>query len=45
MQPVSQPERVKKFLLLKEPFKLEAEELTATLKVRRRPRGQNLRDL
>ena len=36
MQPVSQPERVKKFLLLKEPFKLEAEELTATLKVRRR---------
>ncbi len=36
MQPVSQPERVKKFLLLKEPFKLEDEELTATLKVRRR---------
>jgi len=36
MQAVSQPERVKKFLLLATPFKLESDELTATLKVRRR---------
>src|ERR1043165_7004925 len=36
MQAVSQPERVKKFLLLSSPFKLESDELTATLKVRRR---------
>lgn len=36
MQAVSQPERVKKFLLLARPFEVGAEELTATLKVRRR---------
>ena len=36
MQSVSQPERVKRFLVLAGPFKLEADELTATLKVRRR---------
>lgn len=36
MQAVSGPERVKRFLLLAEPFQLEADELTATLKVRRR---------
>jgi len=35
-QSVSQPERVKKFLLLSAPFKMEDDELTATLKVRRR---------
>ena len=35
MQQVSNPERVKQFLLLGRPLKLEAEELTATLKVRR----------
>jgi long-chain acyl-CoA synthetase len=36
MQVVSQPERVKKFLLLARPFQLADDELTATLKVRRR---------
>jgi long-chain acyl-CoA synthetase len=36
MQPLSQPERVKKFLLLARAFQAEAGELTATLKVRRR---------
>ena len=36
MEEVSNPERVKKFLLLDRPFKLEDDELTATLKVRRR---------
>ncbi len=36
MQSVSQPERVKRFLILASPFKFEADELTATLKVRRR---------
>lgn len=36
MQAVSNPERVKAFLLLARPFQLEADELTATMKVRRR---------
>ncbi len=36
MQAVSQPERVRAFLLLARPFRVDAEELTATLKVRRR---------
>lgn len=36
MQQVSQPERVKRFLLLARPFQVEDDELTATLKVRRR---------
>jgi long-chain acyl-CoA synthetase len=36
MQQVSQPERVKRFLTLARPFQVEDEELTATLKVRRR---------
>ncbi len=36
MQSVSQPERVREFLILARPFQVEAEELTATLKVRRR---------
>lgn len=36
MQQVSQPERVKKFLILARPFAVADEELTATLKVRRR---------
>jgi long-chain acyl-CoA synthetase len=36
MQAVSQPERVKKFLLLARAFQLADDELTATLKVRRR---------
>lgn len=35
MQSVSQPERVKAFLLLSRPFQVEAEELTTTLKIRR----------
>ncbi len=35
MQKVSNPERVKKFLVLDRPFQLDADELTATLKVRR----------
>ena len=30
------PERVKDFLLLARPFQVEADELTATMKVRRR---------
>ncbi len=36
MQQVSQPERVKKFIVLARPFAVADEELTATLKVRRR---------
>lgn len=36
MQQVSQPERVKRFLTLSRPFQVEDDELTATLKVRRR---------
>ena len=36
MQVVSQPERVKKCLVLEKPFGLADDELTATLKVRRR---------
>jgi long-chain acyl-CoA synthetase len=36
MQAVSQPERVRKFLLLARPFQMADDELTATLKVRRR---------
>lgn len=36
MQQVSQPERVKKFIILARPFAVADEELTATLKVRRR---------
>jgi long-subunit acyl-CoA synthetase (AMP-forming) len=36
MEPVSQPERVKKCLLLARPFQVADEELTATLKIRRR---------
>lgn len=36
MQTVSQPERVKKVLILSRPFQLANDELTATLKVRRR---------
>jgi long-chain acyl-CoA synthetase len=35
MQEVSNPERVKRFLVLDRPFQLDADELTATLKVRR----------
>jgi len=36
MEPVSQPERVKKCLLLARPFQIADDELTATLKLRRR---------
>jgi long-chain acyl-CoA synthetase len=36
MQAVSQPERVKAFLLLARPFTIESDELTTTMKVRRR---------
>jgi len=36
MQSVSQPERIKKFLLLDRAFELGEDELTATLKIRRR---------
>ena len=36
MQVVSGPERVRKFLLLARPFTSEADELTATFKIRRR---------
>jgi long-subunit acyl-CoA synthetase (AMP-forming) len=36
MQVVSQPERVKRCLLLDKPFQLAEDELTATMKVRRR---------
>ena len=36
MQAVSNPERVRKFLLLSRAFQVEADELTATLKIRRR---------
>jgi long-subunit acyl-CoA synthetase (AMP-forming) len=36
MQAVSQPERTKAFLILARPFQMEAEEVTSTMKVRRR---------
>lgn len=36
MSAVSKPERVRDFLLLKRPFQLESEEITSTMKVRRR---------
>lgn len=36
MRNVSRPEQVRKFLLLARPFRLDEDELTATLKVRRR---------
>ncbi|MEX1095672.1 MAG: AMP-dependent synthetase/ligase [Planctomycetales bacterium] len=36
MQPLSRPERVRRFLLLSRPFRVEEGELTATLKLRRR---------
>jgi long-chain acyl-CoA synthetase len=36
MEQVSQPERVKRFLVLARPFQVDDDELTATLKVRRR---------
>jgi long-chain acyl-CoA synthetase len=36
MQAVSQPERVRSILMLARPFRLDRDELTATLKVRRR---------
>jgi long-chain acyl-CoA synthetase len=36
MQSVSQPERVRAFLLLARPFRIEEDEMTATLKLRRR---------
>lgn len=36
MEAVSQPERIKKFLVLERAFQLDEDELTATLKVRRR---------
>jgi long-chain acyl-CoA synthetase len=36
MEAVSDPERVKAFLVLAQPFRLEDDELTATMKVRRR---------
>lgn len=36
MEQVSQPERVKRFLILSRPFQVDDDELTATLKVRRR---------
>ena len=36
MRAVSQPERVKRFLILGRPFQVETDELTATMKVRRR---------
>ena len=36
MEQVSQPERVKRFLVLSRPFQVDDDELTATLKVRRR---------
>ncbi len=36
MEQVSQPERVKRFLVLSRPFRVDDDELTATLKVRRR---------
>jgi long-subunit acyl-CoA synthetase (AMP-forming) len=44
MQAVSGPERVKAFLLLGRPFQADAEELTATLKVRRRRIIENYAD-
>jgi long-chain acyl-CoA synthetase len=44
MQAVSQPERVRAFLLLARPFELEAGELTPTLKVRRRQILKNFGD-
>ena len=44
MQAVSQPERVKAFLLLSRPFQIEANEVTATLKLRRRHILEKYRD-
>jgi long-chain acyl-CoA synthetase len=44
MQDVSGPERVKAFLLLGRPFQVDAEELTATLKLRRRRIIENWAD-
>jgi long-chain acyl-CoA synthetase len=43
MSEVSNPERVKEFLILSRPLRLEDEELTATLKVRRRAIVQKYR--
>lgn len=43
MEEVSNPERVKEFLILARPLRLENEELTATLKVRRRAVVQKYR--
>ena len=36
MEAVSQPERVRSFLLLARPFQVDSGEMTATLKIRRR---------
>ncbi|MFO0945269.1 MAG: long-chain fatty acid--CoA ligase [Planctomycetota bacterium] len=44
MQAVSNPERVKEFVVLARPFQLENDELTATLKVRRRHVIQKFED-
>jgi long-chain acyl-CoA synthetase len=44
MQAVSQPERVRAFLLLARPFQLEAGEVTPTLKLRRRQIHDRYRD-
>jgi long-chain acyl-CoA synthetase len=44
MRAVSQPERVKSFLLLARPFQLEAGEVTPTLKLRRRQIHDKYRD-
>jgi long-chain acyl-CoA synthetase len=44
MRSVSPPERVKAFLLLARPFRVEADEMTATLKLRRRHILEKYRD-
>lgn len=44
MAAFSKPERVKKFLVRKRPFTLESDELTVSLKVRRRHVIQNYKD-
>jgi len=44
MQSVSPPERVRAFLLLARPFRVEADEMTATLKLRRRHILEKYRD-